>query len=161
MGKLTAAAIEHELQQQTTAAMIASVRKLVGTGGAIPAGTPVGRLSDNHLGWIACAIITAWISKRAEHASHGDFDLVRTEEAIRYTGWTPEPWDAGAVAAILPNIAEIQGVPWDTPIGAWPKDTIIRFLCAAFDLVRHSMKCRDAGSSITRPAQAFEDAVPL
>jgi hypothetical protein len=160
MGKLKAAAtaIEEELQRQATAAAIASARKVIG--GAVPAGSPVGKLNDTELGWLVCAGIFSWISKRAEQASHGGFDLARTEEAIRNTGQVPEPWDAGAVAAILPNVAEIPGMPWDAPIGTWPKDAIVRFLCAAFAMIQQSMKCRDAGEPITRPAPVLNDAVP-
>jgi len=164
MGKLTrkraAAAVEDELQRQATARAINGARKLIG--GAVPATTPVGKLNDEELGWLVCAGIAAWIAARAEQASAGGFDLLRTELAIRDTGQIPEPWDAGAVLAILPNIAEIPGMPWDTPVGAWPNESIIRFLCASFGLIGQSMECRDAaGSTVIPPEPELDDAVPF
>jgi hypothetical protein len=100
-------------------------------------------------------------SKRAEQASAGGFDLVKTEEAIRNTGMTPGPWDAGAVAQILPKVAEIPDIDWSLPLSSWPKETMVRFLCTAFDLISHSMKCRDSGDGICRPPPVLDDAVPF
>jgi len=161
MGKVkaTAASVEDELQRQATAAAIESARKVIG--GAVPAGTPVGRLSDVELGWLVMAGLGTWISKRAEQASAGGFDLLKTEVAIRNTGMTPDPWDAGAVAQILPNVVEIPEIDWSLPLSSWSKETMVRFLCTTFDLISHSMKCRDAGDKICRPPPVLDDAVPF
>jgi hypothetical protein len=63
MGKVkaSATAIEDELQRQATAAAIESARKIIG--GAVPAGTPVGKLSDIELGWLVMAGIFTWIQQ--------------------------------------------------------------------------------------------------
>jgi integrase len=50
----------------------------------------------------------------------------------------PDPWDAAVVTRLLPDITNIPGIDWSTPIGTWPKDALVRFLCAAFDLIRRS-----------------------
>src|SRR5262249_32816557 len=75
-----------------------------GAGGVVqvaaptPPATPIGRVSDAEWGWIVAAVLFAWISKRAEHAAAEQLD---TEQCIRMTALDPQPWDAGAVAAIL------------------------------------------------------------
>ena len=54
-------------------------------------------------GWIVAAILFGWITKRAEQAAAEQLD---TERTIRMTALDPEPWDAGAVVAILPELAD-------------------------------------------------------
>src|SRR5260221_453881 len=123
-------ASEDEWQRRATAAATESARKVIG--GAVPPGTPVGKLSDYELGWLVMAGVCAWISKRAEQASAEGFNLSVVEEAIRETGTTPAPWDAGAVATILPDLADVPGIDWMLPLNDWPRETMVRFLCAAF-----------------------------
>ena len=151
------ASVEDEWQRRATAAAIESARKVIG--GAVPPGTPVGKLSDYELGWLVMTGICAWISKRAEQASAEGFNLATVEEAIRNTGTTPAPWDAGAVAAILPDLADVPGIDWALPLNDWPRGIMVRFLCAAFDLIRQAMAARDAGGTITRPAPELNDAI--
>src|SRR5262249_3026047 len=56
----------------------------------------------------------------------------------------PEPWDAGAVAAILPDLAKAcENVDWSKPLADWPRDTVIEFLLAAMPLIRKAMIARD------------------
>jgi hypothetical protein len=145
------AAIEDEWQRRATAAAIESARKLIGVDGTIKPGTPVGKLSDHELGWIISTGICAWISKRAEQATAEGFSLSVIEEAIRDTGTIPQPWDAGAVATILPKLADVPGIDWSLPLDEWPREMMLTFLCAGFDLVRKAMAARDAGGTITRP----------
>jgi hypothetical protein len=155
--KPTLAAIEDEWQRKATSAAIESARKVIG--GAVPRGVPVGKLSDYELGWLVMAGICAWISTRAAQASAEGFNLAVVEEAIRNTGTTPAPWDAGAVAATLPDLADVPGIDWMLPLNDWPRETMVRFLCAAFDLIRQAMAARDAGGTITRPQTELNDAI--
>jgi hypothetical protein len=153
-------AIEDEYQRQATAAAIESARKIIG--GAVPAGVPVGKLSDYELGWLVIAGICAWISKRAEQACAEGFQLSVIEAAILETGTSPAPWDAGAVATILRNLADIPDIDWNLPLTQWPRETMVRFLCAAFDLIRQAMAARDAaGGIITGPEPVLNDAIGL
>jgi hypothetical protein len=80
---------------------------------------------------------------------------IDTELAIRTSGLDPEPWDAGAVATILPELAETPGVDWSKPLGEWSRETRIEFLLAAMRLVRKAMTARDISErGITRNSSA-------
>jgi hypothetical protein len=104
MGEITQ--FEEAWQRRAMAEAVKAARGLIGPGHAIPAGTPIGRLSDIEFGWCIASIIFAWISTRAEQAANEG--LARIERAMR----TSPPqngvdaWDAGAVAAILPMLAD-------------------------------------------------------
>jgi hypothetical protein len=151
-----ATALEDVWQRKATEAAIAAVRNVVKPGGAIPPGAPVGRLSDIEIGWIVAAVLFGWISTRAEQATSEGLDA---ELAIRATGYDPDPWDAGAVAAILPDLGEMPDVDWSKPIGAWPRETMIRFLTTALGLVRKAVIARDlGGGTITRKTGAAQIA---
>ena len=84
--------------------------------------TPIGRLSDVEWGWIVAAIIFAWIARRAEQAAAEGLDAERT---VRMTGYDPDPWDAGAVATILPESRRPPGVDWSKPLADWPREEMI------------------------------------
>src|SRR5262245_35106646 len=125
-------AIEDIWQRRVTDAAIKAARDLVKIGGPIPPGTPIGRLSDTEWGWLVAAIIFAWISMRAEQATAEGFD---TELTIRVIG-SPrgEPWDAGAIAAILPDLfATIEEgesatkIDWTLPIQDWSRQQMVEF----------------------------------
>ena len=113
MGELTQR--EDEWQQRATAAAIAAARRVVlGNEAAVNMNTPVGRLSDIEWGWIVAAAIFAWIATRAEQATAEGLD---TERAIRVTGFARgEPWDAGAIAAILPELGDDASIDWSQPL---------------------------------------------
>jgi hypothetical protein len=154
------AALHDEWQRLATAAAIESARKVIG--GAVPPAVPVSKLSDDELGWLVMAGICAWISKRAEQACTDGFNLETAEEFIRETGTTPRPWDAGAVAMVLPDLAEIPGIDWTQPLNAWPRDTMIAFLCAAFRMVAQAIAARDAAENpIASPEPVLNDGVPI
>jgi hypothetical protein len=72
------------------------------------------------------------------------------------TALDPQPWDAGAVAAILPELADTcSGLDWSKPLGAWPKDDIIEFLLKAMSLIRKAMIARDVSDKgVTRKSSA-------
>jgi|SRR6516164_1313056 hypothetical protein len=141
IGEASLSVLEDQWQRDATAAAIAGMRGVVQMDGPIPPGTPVGRLNDTEWGWVLAAGLFAWIGKRAEQATAEQLD---TEQAIRLTALDPEPWDAGAVAAILPELASTCGtIDWSQPVTAWQRDTMIEFLLTAMRLIRKAMIARD------------------
>ena len=141
VGEVSLSALEDQWQRDATAAAIAGARGVVRMDGPIPPGTPIGRLSETEWGWVLAAMLFAWIGKRAEQAACEQLD---TEQTIRLTGLDPEPWDAGAVAAILPELADVcSAIDWSKPIGEWPRDTMVEFLLTAMRLIRKATIARD------------------
>src|SRR5262245_29433200 len=103
IGQVSLSAIEDQWQRDATAAAIAGARGVVQMDGPIPPGTPIGRLSDTEWGWIASAVLFGWIRVRAQQAAAEQLD---TEQTIRMTALDPQPWDAGAVVSILPELVD-------------------------------------------------------
>jgi hypothetical protein len=153
IGQVSLSAIEDQWQRDATAAAIAAARNVIRTDGPIPPGTPIGRLSDIEWGWIVAGVLFAWISKRAEQAVAEQID---TEQLIRMTALDPQPWDAGAVAAVLPDLADAcSGLDWSKPLIAWPRDDIIGFLLKAMPLIRRATIARDlSDKGISRESSA-------
>ena len=153
IGQVSLSAIEDQWQRDATAAAIAAARNVIRTDGPIPPGTPIGRLSDIEWGWVVAGILFAWISKRAEQAVSERID---TEQLIRMTALDPQAWDAGAVTAVLPDLADAcSGLDWSKPLTAWPKDDIIEFLLKAMPLIRKAMIARDlSDKGISRKSSA-------
>jgi hypothetical protein len=154
IGEISISAIEDQWQRDATAAAIAGARGVVQMDGPIPPGTPIGRLSDTEWGWIIAPVLFAWIGKRAEQATA---EQLGTEQVIRLTALDPQPWDAGAVAAILPELADAcaGAVDWSKPLAEWPRETIIEFLLKAMPLIRKAMIARDlSDKGITRASSA-------
>jgi hypothetical protein len=150
---------ENDWQDRATAAAIAATRRLVCRDDPIQTTTPIGRLSDVEWGWIVAVVVFAWIAVRAEQAT---VEGVDTESAVRMTGHNPDPWDAGAVATILPQLADAPGVDWTTPLADWPRHTMVAFLTTALALVRKATIARDfGGGTITRRSAKLNDAVEL
>ena len=73
------------------------------------------------------------------------------------TALDPQPWDAGAVESILPQLGNLQGVDWTLPISAWPKEVMVKFLIEAFWLIDRAMLARDVGGSITTKGKSLEE----
>jgi hypothetical protein len=97
-------------------------------------------------------MLFAWISKRAQQAACEQLD---TEQTLRLTGLDPEPWDAGAIAAILPELASGSDIDWSQPLAEWPQETMIEFLLTAMRLIRKATIARDlSGKGITRQLSA-------
>jgi hypothetical protein len=141
IGMVSETALEDEWQRRATAAAIEAARGVVKFDGPIPPATPVGRLNEVEWGWILAAMLFAWIRTRAEQAACEQLD---TEQTIRLTGLDPEPWDAGAVAAILPELAgACAGIDWSQPVADWSRDTMVEFLLAAMRLIRKATIARD------------------
>jgi hypothetical protein len=153
IGMVSSSALEDEWQRRATAAAIQAARGVVQIGGPLPPATPIGRLSDTEWGWVLAAMLFAWISKRAEQASCEQLD---TEQTIRLTALDPEPWDAGAVAAILPELADAcSTIDWSQPLTAWPRDTMVEFLLTAMRLIRKATIARDlSDKGVTRQSNA-------
>jgi len=160
VGEISLSALEDQWQRDATAAAIEAARGVVQTGGPIPPGTPIGRLSDTEWGWIVAAVLFAWIGVRAQQAATEQLD---TERTIRMVALDPQPWDAGAVAAILPELADACSgkVDWSKPLAQWPRETIIEFLLKAMPLIRKAVIARDQSekgvtrkSTIARQANA-------
>jgi hypothetical protein len=80
---------------------------------------------------------------------------------IRDPGVTPAPGDAGAVETILPDLGGMRGVDWSVPIGNWSKDTMLLFLCAAYELMSKAITARDRGSDLASPQAPLNDAIPF
>jgi hypothetical protein len=157
IGQVSQTALEDEWQRQATAAAIAAARGIIRGDGAIPPNTPIGRLSDVEWGWIAAAMLFGWIQTRARQAVAENFD---TEQTIRMTALDPDPWDAGAAMAILPELAAAcDDVDWSKPLTAWSRETMAEFLITAMPLIRKAMIARDiGGKGVTRQSSASEIA---
>src|SRR5262245_52786820 len=152
MPKLTTSAqvrADDEWDRRATAAALAAVRALFHPiDGCIAPGTPVARLSDVEIGWVIASVLFAWIRIRAEQATAEGANI---DQLICRTMCDPKPWDAGAVAAILPKLAEIEGLDFGKPIANWSKSEMTAFLLRAFNLIADAMAARDASSrGITR-----------
>jgi hypothetical protein len=151
-GQVSPTAIEDAWQRRATEAAITAARGVVKHDGPIPPGTPSGRLSDTEWGWLVAAILFGWISTRAQQATAESLD---TERTIRMTGLDPDPWNAGAVAAILPELADTPGIDWSKPLAEWPRETIVEFLTAALALIRKAVIARDLSTKgVTRQSGA-------
>ena len=152
IGEVSLSALGDQWQRDATAAAITAMRGVVQMDGPIPPGTPVGRLSETELGWMLSAGLFAWISKRAEQATAEQID---TEQCIRMTALDPQPWDAGAVAAILPDLADACPLDWSKPVTEWPSEIMVQFLLTAMRLIRKAMIARDLSEKgITRKSSA-------
>jgi hypothetical protein len=159
MGELTER--EDEWGRRATAAAIAAARRIVlGDQAVVNMNSPVGRLSDVEWGWIVSAAIFAWVATRAEQATAEGLD---TEIVIRTATLDPNPWDAGAVATILPKLADVPGIDWSKPLVDRSPQEMISFLTTALDLIRTAIIARDlGGGSVTRESGAdkLDDPIP-
>jgi hypothetical protein len=154
IGTPTANAIEDIWQRRATAAAIAAVRQVI-DGDVIPKTTSIGRLTDIELGWLIVAGLFAWIRTRAEQATAEGWDM---EQTLRTLALSPPAWDAGAVAHILPELAKLDGIDWSRPVGSWSKDTVIRFLLTAMNLIAAAMVARDtSGGGIATNRKSVEE----
>jgi hypothetical protein len=132
---------QDEWMRRATDASIAAARDVVGDTGPIRPGTAIGRLAREEWGWIVSSVLWAWIGTRAEQAATEGWNPERT---IGATGLNPDPRMAGAVAAILPKLAETcPELDWSKPVGDWPKEDIIEFLTVAFELIQQALGARD------------------
>jgi hypothetical protein len=152
IGQVSPAALEDHWQRQGTAAAIEAARKVVREG-VISSGTPIGRLGDGEWGWIVAGILFAWISTRAQQATAENLD---TEQTIRMTALNPQPWDAGAVMTILPELADAcPTIDWSAPLSTWSREAMAEFLLTAMRLIQKATIARDLSEmGITRKSSA-------
>jgi hypothetical protein len=145
--------IEDLWQRKATEAAIAGARGVIRNDGPVMPGTPVGRLSDVEWGWVVAAVIFGWISTKAQQAAAEQLDA---EQTIRMTALDPEPWDSGAVIAILPELADASpDLDWSAPLSAWSRETMADFLLKAMPLIRKAMIARDLSEKgVTRKSNA-------
>jgi hypothetical protein len=153
IGFPTAESVDAVWQRQGTAAAILAMRGVI-RGDAIRSATPISQLNDVELGWLFAASLFAWIKCRAEQATAEGRD---TEAALRLTALDPEPWDAGAVEHILPELGALPDIDWSVSIGAWPKDTMVRFLLVAMKLINNAMIAREIGGSVTTRHKSLDE----
>jgi hypothetical protein len=152
IAQVSPAALDNLWQRRATAAAIEAARKVIQIDGPIPPGTPIGRLGEIEWGWITASILFGWISTRAQQAASEQLD---TEQTIRLTGLDPDPWDAGAIVAILPDLADTPGIDWSKPLADWPRETMVEFLTTALALIRKAVIARDlSDKGITRKSSA-------
>jgi hypothetical protein len=154
-------AIEDAWQREATRAAIAAAKDVAC--GTIPPATPIGRLSDTEWGFVVGAVLFGWIQTRAQQASAEGLEI---EATIRNTGIVPDPWNAGAVIAVLPDVAEAcHDLDFSQPLGAWSKEDMARLLLEALRLVTSSLTSRDrAATRITQEASrasTLNDGIPF
>jgi hypothetical protein len=79
-------------------------------------------------------IVSGWIVERSKqlHA-----DRILDEESFLAEGSTPEPFELGRLASILPALGRMveNNELTDKPIGEWSRDEILRFVWEASDMV--------------------------
>lgn len=144
---------EAEWMAKATQSAIDAMRDVISEHG-VNSRASVGSLSDLEMGWFACAAIFAWIKTKAEHAVA---EGVGYDEKIMFMpDYFPEPWDAGAVASILPALADLKGIPWHKPIGEWSSKEVIRFTWNAYFLIERAIRHRSEGAEgkLTQASQA-------
>jgi hypothetical protein len=129
--KLSLSAIEDCWQLEATRVAIEQARAVV-AGGAVPPLTPIGRLSDTEWGWVVAAVLFGWISTRSRQATSngvGPDKYLYVNEML-----SPDPWDAGAIEAILPELGNCQA-DWSKSLSQFSREEMITFLGDAYDLI--------------------------
>jgi hypothetical protein len=148
--RLSLTALEDIWLRRATAIAVEQARAAV-SGGAVPPNTPVGRLGDVEWGWIVAAVLFGWIKTRAEQATSSG---VGPNELIGTTNIDPDPWDAGAIASILPELGN-SGLDWNKSLSQFSRAEMEAFLGDALTLIRKAMAARDRGQGmVTRRTPA-------
>jgi hypothetical protein len=158
-------AIEDCWQREATRVAIEKARDAV-SGGAVPPNTPIGRLSDTEWGWIVAAVLFGWIDVRARQAVGNGVNI---NKHIRDTGLEPDPWDTGAIEAILPELARPE-IDWSKSLAEFTREEMIELLGDAYKLIGKAMLARDAGEKLVtrrlplgmaqQPEGDFNDEAP-
>jgi hypothetical protein len=152
--ELSPTAIEDVWLRRATAAAIDEARNVV-SAGVMPPMTPIGRLSDVEWGWIVAGILFGWIRVRAEQATNTSAGI---ENSIRSLCISPDPWDLGAISAILPELADGNSVDWSKPLVALSKDEMLAFLNDALTLTVKAMAARDRAQGLVTRRLPASDA---
>jgi hypothetical protein len=153
--------VEDDWQAKATDAAVAGARKIVLGNGPLM-NTPVGRLSDHEWSMIIAAIIFGWIEVRVRQAIGEGLDQ---EQAVRLTGFAPDPCDVAVVTSILAKLTDTAAIDWSKPLSTWSKSTMTDFLLLAWQLLRDAEHTRDHGrGKILRKAEfnpETGDALPF
>jgi hypothetical protein len=136
-------AIEDAWQREATRVAIEQARAVVG-GGAVPPLTPIGRLSDSEWGWVVAAVLSGWINTRARQATDTG---VGPDRFLRETAINPDPWDAGTIEAILPELGNCE-TDWSKSLAAFSREEMITFLGDAYNLIGKAILARDKGEHL-------------
>jgi hypothetical protein len=139
-------ALEDIWQREATRVAIKEARAVV-NGGAVPPMTPIGRLSDTELGWLVAAILFGWINTRAQQAASNGIGLPDQFRYIREAGLEPDPWDIGAIEAILPELANSE-TDWSKSLTEFSREEMIAFLSDAYNLIGKAMLARNKGERL-------------
>jgi hypothetical protein len=135
--------VEADWDVKATQSAIDAAKQVI-SGGDINARASLGSLSELEWGWIAAACVFAWIKTKAMQATT---EGIGYDVAIRtLKGRDPAPWEAGAVATVLPGLAELD-MPWGEPIGGWSKDHMTTFAWHCHRLVDAALAAREEGSA--------------
>jgi len=136
--------IEADWDQKATQSAIDAARAIFNMDGGINPRAAISSLSNIEWGWIVAAAIFGWIETKAKQAvAEGcGYDTAIRTMAHR----DPAPWEAGAVATILPALGEMQGVDWTKPVGDWSKDQIVSFAWQIHRLTDQALATRDEGA---------------
>ena len=137
-------AIEDAWQREATRVAVEKARAVV-SGGALPPMTPVGRLSDSEWGWIVAAVLFGWITTRSRQATSngvGPDKYLYVNEMLN-----PDPWDAGAIEAILPELGNCEA-DWSKSLSQFSREEMITFLGDAYNLIGKAMLARDKGEKL-------------
>ena len=138
-------ATQDQWERRATDAAIAAAMDTVGVDGPIRKNVMIGALTKHEWGWLCSAATWGWIKTRAEQAATEGWN---EEHAIRATGLTPDPWLAGAVTSILPELFDaLPDLDYAQPVGSWSKDTVTEFLTVAFTLCTRAVAARDAAEA--------------
>ena len=158
-------AIEDCWQREATRVAIEKARAAVSSD-AVPPNTPIGRLSDTEWGWIVAAVLFAWINIRARQAVGNGIGV---NKHIRDTGLEPDPWNIGAIEAILPELAKPE-INWSKSLAEFTREEMIELLGDAYKLIGKAMLARDAGEKLVtrrlplgmaqQPEGDFNDEAP-
>jgi hypothetical protein len=141
--RLSLGALEDCWQREATRVAVEQARAVV-NGGAVPPLTPIARLSDIEWGWIVAAVLFGWINTRAQQATSNGVGLPDQFRYIRESHLEPDPWDIGAIEAILPELAN-SSTDWSKPLSEFSREEMIAFLGDAYNLIGKAMLLRDLG----------------
>lgn len=142
--------VEADWDLRATRSAVAAARDVCKDKSGINSKAAIGSLSDIEWGWIAAASVFGWIKTKAQQAVEEGCGYDAAIRAMAHRD--PAPWESGAVETILPQLGNLEGVDWSTPVGEWSKDQIISFAWQIYRLTNGALAARDEGAvdKITR-----------
>jgi hypothetical protein len=148
--------IEAEWMEKSTQAAIDAAKAVIADND-INGRAMISSLNNLEWGWIAMAAVFAWIKTKSEQAVAEGQGYEQTIRAM--PGYSPQPWEAGAVTSILPVLGDLQGVDWDKPVSEWSEAEMVCLCWRVHKLVGAALKARNEGSidKIVQPSQAVAE----